>query len=865
LEVLYGIAEAGTYVSAPMDVFSLESEEPVSVFATHDSGGYYPVVTWALDQEYQLQSDAAQNYQWSMDQVYSLVFPVPEWTVDSEWSTLTYQGVEWPLESQWSTGEEQWGLDIFYALSGSQVLHEFKGHINTLRSGLDLPPYDICVRNLPDIAQRHSLHMRETLIQEHDGAHLPVGWQTFADRVTRLGDSYPAAENLASVWVLRNSNDQATALEYYDAWYASTEHYDNMVFDFGLDAILEFQLGIEYYLPYVVSGGTQYGPSETHWIAIATLNLINFNPPGDRVAVEFSLNSQYATYSPTRENLDMCWTTYAYKHVSTSHKTKYALRVAAAHSGSYGTYVTAAHTALLQYSIQVGLAAPYGSTVFISAQHVGAYDIEEYARVVAAHTSEWAARLSCTHTAAYAASAEVLAGHSSDYGDKATTAAGHTAVYDETVAVRAWHTTPYSGAVPVRAGLVSPYALTAYALVGHTAKYSDQVPVVLGHTALYHILPYNPVRATHRAPYTLASGSSVELLGDFVVRLRGIEIDCKDVQLDMDEGDAFWTGALTLTSPEDFASIARGDPISVEFYGETFNLLVDSKSIARDSPADVSLSITALSPIAMLDGPGVPSISLTKTLPTSAQDLVEELLGQSVTWQVHSWTIPPYRYAVEDLTPLAAAKVVVEAIGAILRSTAEGTVAVSYRFPTSVPEYSATTPDFVVSDMEDNLSYRGRVQNMDVFNEFRVRDSDGAEADFFEWTPDEGSADSGILRAYLLPWRPAGVESRHTSEVPVNMVYLGVETRTETEEVEIVDGVGSLRFPAVAIASVEWLSSPLGSLYLENRTKDVRAEDTDTNWGYGLVRISYSVECLKYSVQAPTGTSVQFILVDRGI
>ena len=103
-----------------------------------------------------------------------------------------------------------------------------------------------------------------------------------------------------------------------------------------------------------------------------------------------------------------------------------------------------------------------------------------------------------------------------------------------------------------------------------------------------------------------------------------------------------------------------------------------------------------------------------------------------------------------------------------------------------------------------------------------------------------------------------------TNTGPIALVPMGVESYTHSEIVQLVNGSASLEKPAVAIVSVEWMSTELPGLYLEARTRDVKA-GVDTNYGYGLAKITYTVECMKYRVSGVVGTSAQFIIVDSGV
>jgi len=860
----YGTARAGILIRGRQDFLPVSERAHSGFRARHDIGGEAPQILWSLDQMYELQSDAPQPIEWALDQEYALVFPIPEWSLDSQWSQLAYQEVEWSLDSEWSMGISEWTLDFTAAVTGASILTDFVVLLNGLRASLGLPTFAICTRPVRDIAQLHSENQARLRLQYHDHPSFPPGQRTYEERLALIEPGLAGAENIVSITTVKNSAETVTGADIYEAWLDSPPHYAIMVNDFGVDGVLELQVGMEPYVPYVELDDGQYGPYENRYFNIVTLALINFNPARVTVPVEFLLNSQYSLQTPTRENFDMAWGTFTYVPVRRRFTSPYSAVVTATHSSPYGVYVSAAHTAVLQYSLQVDFASPYGSTVPAAAQHVASYDIEEYAKVRTAHASSWAMARVFTHTLAYNDSAVVRAASIAVYSDKDVVVAGFTATYTEASQVRASIRAPYGDATPVRNAHTSPYALIKYVVTGHTAAYGDQVPVQVSQMCPFDMLDYDPVKATLRSSYAISAGDTISIGEGYSVLLDGIEIDCNSLALEMDEGEPYWTGTVDLVSTAVFAAIQPGQSLLIDFYGEIFDLVIDSKNIGRESPVDISMTVTAFSPIALKDTPYASPIDRTQETAIMARDLVEELLGQSVAWEIHDWLILPYRFAVTQRSPLAAARLVVEAAGGVLKSRPDGSLVAAYRFPVALPSYDSTEPDISVSDTENNLTYTGRFQSVEVYNEFRVRDTAGYQTDYFEWTPDEGSNDSGTLRAYVMPWRPAVVEVRHTSENAVATTFLGVEYREETKEVEIVNGTGQLPYPAVNILHVEWLSASLGSVYLEPRTKEVKIPNPTANWGYGLAKITYGVECLKYYVQAPTGVSVQYILIDSG-
>jgi hypothetical protein len=115
--------------------------------------------------------------------------------------------------------------------------------------------------------------------------------------------------------------------------------------------------------------------------------------------------------------------------------------------------------------------------------------------------------------------------------------------------------------------------------------------------------------------------------------------------------------------------------------------VVDGKTLSRESQTSQRCELTAISPLALLDAPFAATIRYYQPGALSARSAVVEFLIGNVDWQLPDWIIPAGRLMMEGVTPLAAARSVVAAIGGIVESNPDGTVVCRRRHPVSIPDY----------------------------------------------------------------------------------------------------------------------------------------------------------------------------------
>lgn len=399
----------------------------------------------------------------------------------------------------------------------------------------------------------------------------------------------------------------------------------------------------------------------------------------------------------------------------------------------------------------------------------------------------------------------------------------------------------------------SPYELGLLRL-RHLAPYGLRLDGV--HAAGYDLSLFDPVRSRHRVGYSMLADYSLQSVSnqpELVHAGRVVKID--GATLSCDEDSPVWIASLDISGLADFALMQIGDALTLTLGIETFALVIDGKTLSRESAVSRSHQITASSPVALQDTPFAAEISFQSGAPMLAEAVVEHFLG-AVDWQLPAWVIPSDSIVFEDVTPLQAARSVVEAIGGLIESNPDGSLVCRPRHAVSVPDYDAATPGHQLFDSEV-IASSSQIAPVRGFNRVTVANEQGASGsssspDSLEYVGTDSV--TGTIRAYPNPSRPVALV--HTGNPATTITALGTVSRQETETVEFVSGRASTRYPVAAIVSSAWRVNDLGAVSFDGSALTAAIE------GYSLLDITYTVESVDWSVGLDADEQVQFVLMD---
>lgn len=483
------------------------------------------------------------------------------------------------------------------------------------------------------------------------------------------------------------------------------------------------------------------------------------------------------------------------------------------------------------------LAASWGRTEVFVANATG----WELTRVRAWQQREvWSIRLALAHTARWGLRLESTNRHI--YGDLRQHRRQLGLAYGDVHETRARHIMRYTELGTCRASARFPYWLTQRLSARHALAYA--------------ITSVNPIATRLTASWSLQGDARLQaVVNSPELVWHGRPIRIVQATLSCDEDSPVWMAQIEIAALADFAGIGIGDTLTLTLGLETFVLVVDGKTLSRESVAEPQFALSAMSPLALLDAPFAGTLRYYRPEALAAEAAVEALIGP-MTWNLPPWTIPAGRLMLEGVTPLAAARNVVAAIGGIIESNPDGSVVCRRRHPVSVPQYAAAPVAHSLFDA-DVISARSQIAPMRGFNRVTIANEDGAagsSGDRIEFVADVDDDNQGTVRAYLVTTRP--VVLTHTGHAATVIASLGEVIRSETETLEFIEGRAGTRYPVTGIVGAIWQHTELGGVVADgqNLTADTA--------GYSLLNITYTTTSLNWRVALAVDEEVQFVLVD---
>lgn len=377
----------------------------------------------------------------------------------------------------------------------------------------------------------------------------------------------------------------------------------------------------------------------------------------------------------------------------------------------------------------------------------------------------------------------------------------------------------YAEVLPVRARNECRYA----ALRAHRSvlqvRYALLQQAIATHRADYAIRTTDPVQRRQQAPWSVLEGHRLQAIANTPeLSFGGQRRPLIQARLSCDEDSPFWIATIELAELSDFAAIGIGDSIALALGAEIFALIVDGKQLSRggDGVAELRCEITAVSPAALLEAPFASTTAYRWADPVSARAAVESMVGP-VDWQLPDWIVPTGRLQLEGVTPLAAARSVVAALGGLIESAANGSLICRRRHHVRVPDYATASVAHSLFDA-DVITARAQISPQRGFNRVTIANADSASAarDRVKFVPDVDDRRQGLVRAWPNPERP--VLLVHTGHPNTSITPLGPQIHTESECVEFIGGHAAVQYPIHSIASVRWQHADLGAVRFDGST-----------------------------------------------
>ena len=324
----------------------------------------------------------------------------------------------------------------------------------------------------------------------------------------------------------------------------------------------------------------------------------------------------------------------------------------------------------------------------------------------------------------------------------------------------------------------------------------------------------------------------------------------------LSEGEYAWTGKMDIADPAAFQPMAVNDFVSLVLGGETYNLIIDNRTISRDGSGRPRMVISVISSTVLLATPRADPAEKTWETAIQARDAAEEMIGASIEWDLINWLIPAGRLGVYNATPLEVVQTIVRSVGGVVQTKPDGSLQVRHRFPVSVPEWETVTPDHILTDVAHNLSvseshrFRTRVNRVTVRGYQPTTGYLSAEVDGREDGLNRGriSFGPGSTPHFLVHSGPnVSVADLDTT---AGTLFPGETQLFQIEEDLIFSESAQARIakPARSLDSWIWMGRDLGSLTLAPDGLSITA----TISGLAIVRVKYTVETSTWGLTSPS-------------
>lgn len=497
--------------------------------------------------------------------------------------------------------------------------------------------------------------------------------------------------------------------------------------------------------------------------------------------------------------------------------------------------VAAQHETLYAFALSTSMELPFALLRALRASHEGPYDIKDTITVVKGHEVPSALVVSGQTEFGYAIALPVAQQNENPYDIKGT------------IAVVRGHTAP--SALVVSASLETSYSLNTNAVRQHEAPYEGILQLVYQHEARFDMPSKDRILKTMEHYYSMEDYSSIFPASNVVTMTlpSGLVVRIDDGVISNDEGDAGYSFECSLSDLEVYIQVREDDEITVDFCGEVYTFIVDTKSVSRDSPSNISFRIAASNKTARLGSPYSQEIDFQQSDAALASAIIDSLVEIDFTYGIPDWTIPEGRLQVTGATPLEIVRQIVEVPGGTIDAGPDGDMRIILPYPVAMPKLGQATVDHTYTDAFDNLSVRQQTVYRDSATRIRIREGDISYSDSLVWVPDEQQPDptqlQGIVKGYLSPYR-ANCKIVHLGNA-VNVWSLGEDTEEITELVEFTDGVANVQRPLHSVESVEWYTASLGAPAYELYSTVLTSAGTNPQgYKHGLAKITYTTKHL---------------------
>jgi hypothetical protein len=233
----------------------------------------------------------------------------------------------------------------------------------------------------------------------------------------------------------------------------------------------------------------------------------------------------------------------------------------------------------------------------------------------------------------------------------------------------------------------------------------------------------------------------------------------------------------------------------------------------------------------------------------------------------------PNTLSVVDRTPIEVIKEAATALGAVVRSGLSNELILRPKYP-DLRVINTLPVDGEITDQDDIILLSQEEEASEGNNCVLV---EGPSDSFISlqgtWEIDEEASpsphdigDPVYLRLFLTPII-SGAEGLvyETYSTDGTLTYIGEEEfQIEEELVDIMNGTGSLQYPALSLDNHSWLGTSPGNLSLDSYRYSAVSVDEDPELNFGVASVTYTTRCFRYILTDTTSTRVLIVAYREG-
>ncbi len=406
--------------------------------------------------------------------------------------------------------------------------------------------------------------------------------------------------------------------------------------------------------------------------------------------------------------------------------------------------------------------------------------------------------------------------------------------------------------------IINGFSLRAVVKAQNAKTYSQIETVTADNKRPWQLLLFNPAQNCKRSYWDLGDIGALQNLLPPEILLDGLPMACTGLTIKSELDHFAWTAEIILADESQWQRLQLDRQFTLTVDGESFTLLVDSRSSLRDGSGQNRRVVTAASPLASYAAPRTTPEAKSWQEDVKARDVVAELLGDSVAWQQVDWTISAGRLDYTAQTPMQTAWQVVAAAGGVINSNPDGSARVIPRCNIPVSQWEQATPDHVLTDSADNLTIREQSQSRKLIDKITVHDHDPERADGFlaleldrrRNGPNRGRRDfrPGETAHLLVTPGPDVAVAATPTPSAAEIIATGAVRYASTEQLAFINAnQARLPRPMEAIDQYTWLGRNLGAPQLASDGMTV----TVPNSGTAILEVTGETAGYGYQFKAP--------------